>query len=158
MKAKKNREPADAGRAKLLSELRTAEEELDEQGLLFLLRQAQVLIYNAHVDRINETAEKAPRAAPVESEGVRIEESPEGKAIFLVIGRTRKILTPEEMRRLVRICYAAETRSEALQRLFTVLVKERKDILADAFIGSPDNPLLARLFTTIRETYKLEDR
>jgi hypothetical protein len=158
VKAKKKKAPAEPGRDRLLKELRTAEEGLDEQGLLFLLRQAQVLIYNAHVDRINETTEEPAQASPAEPEGVRIEKSADGKAIFLVIGRTRKILAPEEMRRLVRICYAAETRTEALQHLFTVLVKERRDILADAFIGSPDNPLLGMLFTTIRETYKLEDR
>ena len=50
------------------------------------------------------------------------------------------------MRRLVRICYAAETRSEALRQLFTVLVKERKDILTDAMIGNPDNPLMGAAF------------
>jgi hypothetical protein len=153
-----------SGRDKLLKELREAEADLDEQGLLFLLRQAQVLIYNAHVDRINEKSkdhgtEKAthPATAP-RSEAVAIEQAGEGKPIFLTLGRIRKILTTEEMQRLVRICYAAETRSEALQHLFSVLVKERRDILADAGIGSPENPLMAELFTVIRETYRLKDR
>ncbi len=153
-------------RARLLKELAAAEEQLDEQGLLFLLRQAQVLIYNAHVDKLNESsakddqgnqAEARPAPAP-RAEGVAIEQAGEGKPIFLTIGRVRKILTVEEMQRLVRICYAAETRSEALQRLFSVLVKERRDILADAGIGSPDNPLMGKLFTVIRETYQLKDR
>ena len=62
------------------------------------------------------------------------------------------------MKRLVRICYGAETRSEALHQLFTVLVKERRDILSDAMIGSPDNELLRGLFTAIREKYQLPDR
>jgi hypothetical protein len=155
----------DDRRAKLEKELRAAIEEIDEKGLLFLLRQAQILIHNARVDSIagqsqeGDTGAEAPATPPViRPETVSIEHPEGGKAIFLTIGRTRKVLTPEEMKRLVRICYAAETKSEALRQLFTVLVKERKDILADAMIGSPDSPLLIKLFSVVRETYRLEDR
>jgi hypothetical protein len=155
MKAKK----IDAGRAKLEKELRDAMKEVDEEGLLFLLRQAQVLIYNARVDRINEAEKQIKGGKPRERAApVSIEETEGGKQIFLTIGRARKILTPEEMQRIVRICYAAETKSEALRQLFTVLAKERRDILADATIGNPDNPLLEALFTTVRATYTLKDR
>jgi hypothetical protein len=62
------------------------------------------------------------------------------------------------MRRIVRICYGAETKSEALRQLFTVLARERRDILADAIIGNPDNPLLEALFTVVRQTYTLKER
>jgi hypothetical protein len=159
MKAKK---PA-VGRQKLEKELREAIQEVDEEGLLFLLRQAQVLIHNARVQTINSGAKKgsgkaAAGSARPRSSAVSIEEQEDGKAIFLNIGDARKVLTAEEMRRIVRICYAAETKSEALRQLFTVLAKERKDILADAFIGNPDNPLLEALFTRVRATYRLKDR
>jgi len=91
-------------------------------------------------------------------ETVSIEPGEGGKAIFLTIGRVRKVLAPEEMKRLVRICYSAESKSEALRQLFTVLVRERKDILTDAVIGSPDNPLITGLFNAVREAYRLEER
>lgn len=138
--------------------------EIDEQGLLFLLRQAQVLIHNARVDKLNQQTEKkgdrarpeAPREPP--RAVVTIEEAKGGKAIFLTLGKARKVLTPDEMRRLVRICYGAETKSEALRQLFTVLARERKDILADALIGNPDNPLLVGLFEVVRDTYRAEKR
>ncbi len=97
---------------------------------------------------------KEAREAPL---GVSIEESDDGKSIFLTLGKARKVLAPAEMRQIVRICYAAETKSEALRQLFTVLARERKDILADAMIGNPDNPLLVALFTTVRNTYRLKD-
>lgn len=147
-------------------ELRDAVADIDDEGLLFLLRQAQVLIHNARVDRINrEAAEKKPEPgareqAPREPEraAVSIDRPADGKSIFLTLGRVRKVLSPEEMKRLVRICYSAESKSEALRQLFTVMARERKDILADALIGHPDNPLLVALFNTIRETYRLEDR
>ena len=154
-------------RAKLERELRAATAELDEKGLLFLLRQAQVLIHNARLESLGsetrrETAAAAASPAPPPAarhpEAVSIEDTEGGKTIFLNIGRARKVLAPSEMKRLVRICYGAETRSEALQHLFTVLVRERRDILTDAVIGSPDSPLLLALFTAVREKYQLPDR
>jgi lipoprotein-anchoring transpeptidase ErfK/SrfK len=158
----------DPARAKLENELKKAIREVDEEGLLFLLRQAQTLIYNARVERINQEAEKLKGAKktaggkespPQEArQSVLIEESDGGKTIFLTIGKARKVLTPEEMRRIVRICYGAETKSEALRQLFTVLARERRDILADAIIGNPDNPLLEALFTVVRQTYTLKER
>jgi hypothetical protein len=165
--AKKGRgqpsKPADARRAKVEKELHAAIQEIDEKGLLFLLRQAHVLIHNARMESMVGSSGQggdsgAIREMPSAPESVTIEDAHEGKTIFLSIGRTRKVLTPEEMKRLVRICYAAETKSEALRQLFTVLVKERKDILTDAMIGSPDSPLLAELFSAVRATYTLEDR
>ena len=156
-------------RAKLEKELRASISELDEKGLLFLLRQAQVLIHNARLENLSgtrrhETADEepaaaSPRPAPVKHpETVSIEEADGGKTIFINIGRARKIMAREEMKRLVRICYGAETRTEALRQLFTVLVKERRDILTDAVIGSPDSPLLRGLFDAVREKYQLPDR
>jgi hypothetical protein len=153
---------ADPARAKLEKEIREAIREIDEEGLLFLLRQAQVIIHNARVDRMNATARTAGRS-PAEPEEearppVSIEDEKDGKAIFLTFGPARKVLTREEMMRIVRICYAAESKSEALRRLFTTLAKERKDILADARVGSPDNPLLGELFAAVRARYRLPDR
>ena len=58
----------------------------------------------------------------------------------------------------MRICYAAETKSEALRQLFTVLARERKDILMDAHIGSPESQLLDELFGAVRARFKLKDR
>jgi hypothetical protein len=152
-----------AERAKLEKELRAAIAEVDEKGLLFLLRQAQVLIHNARVESLGggaprEAGSAPPAAAVSRHETVSIEDAEGGKTIFLNIGRARKVLAPDEMKRLVRICYAAETRSEALRQLFTVLVKERRDILTDAMIGGPDSPLLRELFTAVREKYQLPER
>ena len=148
-------------RAKLERELRAAIGEIDEKGLLFLLRQAQVLIHNARVQSMQEESPDSAGTGPIavkqgRSETVSIEPGKGG--IFLTLGNVRKVLAPDEMKRLVRICYGAETKSEALHQLFTVLVRERRDILADAKIGSPDNALLRGLFDAVRETYQLEDR
>jgi hypothetical protein len=148
-------------RAKLERELRAAIGEIDEKGLLFLLRQAQVLIHNARVESLQEEPGDSSGTGPIPAakgrpETVSIEPGKGG--VFVTLGNVRKVFAPDEMKRLVRICYGTETKSEALQRLFTVLVKERRDVLADAMIGSPDNPLIRGLFDVVRETYRLEDR
>jgi hypothetical protein len=153
----KKKSPADPHRAKLEKELRDALPEIDDEGLLFLLRQAQVLIHNARVDRISRAEGSAARPTDP-TPAVLIEEAESGHTIFLTIGAARKVLAPDEMRRLVRICYAAGTKSEALRQLFTVLARERKDILADAIIGNPDHPLLERLFSEIRARYRPADQ
>jgi hypothetical protein len=151
----------DQRRAKLEKELREAIKEVDEEGLLFLLQQAGVLIHNARVERINKVASEirgSRKPAPQTHQGVEIEESDGGKVFFLTIGQSRKVLNLEELKRLVRICYAAETKSDALRQLYTVLSRERRDILSDAHIGSPQSPLIDGLFQAVRAKFKLEDR
>jgi len=157
---------AGALRARLEQELQEAIPQIDEQGLAFLLNQAHVLIHNAQVEKINrelaelERKNQAARramgaaAAPL----VRIEESDNGKTFFLGLGGTRKVLALEELKRLVRICYGAESKSAALKQLYTVLARDRGDILADAKIGGAASPLIEALFLALREKYRLEDR
>jgi len=153
----------DQRRVKLERELREAITEIDEEGLLFLLQQAGVLIHNARVERINKVASeirssRKGRSPEVRVGGVEIEESDGGKVFFLTIGQSRKVLNLDELKRLVRICYAAETKSAALRQLYAVLFRERRDILSDAHIGGPQSPLIEGLFQALRAKFKLEDR
>jgi hypothetical protein len=158
----------------LEEELGEAIAQVDEDGLSFLLNQAHVLIHNTQVQRINsELAEldrknRAARKAMGRAAGageaaggavrVGIEEAEDRKAFFLTLGGTRKVLALEEVKRLVRICYGAESKSAALRQLYTVLSRDRGDILVDAKIGGPSSPLLEGLFYALREKYRLEDR
>jgi hypothetical protein len=158
-------------RQMLEEELQEAIGQIDEDGLAFLLNQAHVLIHNAQVQRINSELavldrknRDARRALGRTAVGqgiavpVGIEESEDRKAFFLVLGSQRKVMNLQELQRLVRICYAAETKSAALRQLYTVLSRERGDILADAKIGGPSSPLIEGLFHALREKYHLEDR
>jgi hypothetical protein len=162
---------APSERARMEKELRQAMTEVDEEGLLFLLRQAQVLVHNARIDRLNRettakgrgsaAASRAPKPAARDADSgkaVSFEQAQGGKSIFLTIGGARKVMTNEELKRLVRICYAAETKSDALSQLYRVLSQERNDILFDARIGSAASPLMEQLFHAIRSEYRLKDR
>jgi hypothetical protein len=162
----------DTQRARLEKELSEAIQQIDEEGLIFLLQQAQILIHNAQVDRLNREiveleqkkqktgkARTEPRTSPAAAAvPVTIEESDNGRAFFLTLGGTRKVMNLEEMRRLVRICYAAETKSDALKQLYTVFARDRGDVLADAKISGPGSPAIEGLFYAIRNAYKLKDR
>lgn len=152
-------------RDRLERELSGALKEIDEQGLQFLLNQAHVMMHNAQVEKINrelaelEKKNRAVReaASPAQA-AVRIEESDNRKIFYLALGGQRKVLSLEELKRIVRICYAAESKSAALRQLYTLFSRERSDILFDAKIGNYKNPLLEGLFHAVREKYRLEDR
>jgi hypothetical protein len=161
----------DTQRVRLEKELSEAIKQVDEEGLIFLIQQAQVLIHNVQVDKINREiveleqkklesgkGKSAPRRTPAAAAEVKIEESDTGKTFFLALGGTRKVMNLEEMRRLVRICYSAETKSDALKQLYTVFARERGDVLADAKISGPGSPIIEGLFRAIRSTYQLKDR
>jgi len=161
----------DSQRARLEKELSEAIKQVDEEGLIFLIQQAQVLIHNVQVDKINREiveleqkklksgkGKSAPRQTPPAAAEVTIEESDNGKTFFLALGGKRKVMNLEEMRRLVRICYAAETKNDALKQLYTVFARERGDVLADAKISGPGSPIIEGLFRAIRSTYQLKDR
>jgi hypothetical protein len=155
---------SDSQTARLRSELSQAISQLDKEGLLFLLRQANVLIHNARVDELNrelvELRASGATSRPAERSpgGVKIEESGDGKTLFITLGKERKVMSLPEMKQLVRICYGAESKSDALRQLYTVLVRERRDILVDAGIGGPGHPLLEGLFRAVRAKYELEER
>jgi hypothetical protein len=161
--------PAGPQRLRLKAMLAEAIEQIDEEGLLFLLRQANVLIHNQKVDEVNrELAELPAKPGRASSSGraagrgpqavVAVDDSGDRSAVFLTLGNVRKVLSREELKRLVRICYTAESKSDALLQLYTVLVRERSDILKDSGIRSAANPLVEGLFYALRRKYHLEDR
>jgi len=155
----KGKKPADP-RAVVLKDLFRAVEQVDDKGLLYLLRQAQILVYNANVDRINATAEEMgeEEEAPAPRAPVTIEENDDGRSFVVSIGQGRNVLSRAELQRLVQICYAAESKTEALRQLFALLKRERNDILFDARIGEAESPLLELLFREIRAKFHLKDR
>lgn len=158
-------------RVRLKTMLAEAIEQVDEEGLLFLLRQANVLIHNQKVDEVNrelaELTQTTGRAGGGEAAAasarravanVAVESSTDRSATFLTLGNVRKVLSLDELKRLVRICYAAESKTDAQQQLYTVLARERSDILKDAGIRSAASPLVEGLFHALRQKFRLEDR
>jgi hypothetical protein len=157
---------AEDQRSRLRRMLAEALDQVDEEGLLFLLRQANVLIRNRMLEEADreqeELAASSPRRAAVSAarprNAVTVDDDGSSAAVFLTLGTTRKVLDRDEVKRLVRICYSTGKKSEALTRLYTVLKRERSDIINDAGIAGPGSPLIEGVFSTLRARYHLDDR
>ena len=130
--------------------------QMDEEGLVFLLRQAHILSSNANTERINREIEaferdRGPVAEP-EKEAVgtaAIEPAPDGKSYFLAIGGARKALTRAELGGIVRVCLGAVDRDVGMRNLFRAMGRDRGDILVDAKISGPTNPHLGALYDRV---------
>jgi hypothetical protein len=181
-RGKVKRAKAKSGKAKsrkgeLLSLLANAAKDLDEEGLEFILNQANVLIYNAQVEKLNERLRNArsaglgagkkgkpgspgsgtrlqgsPGAGPGEVEIVEKEESGN---FFIVVNNYRILFTREEMRSLVKICHASADGGDASSRLFNWFERNRKDLLIDGGIVSRTHPALESIFQILKSRYKV---
>ncbi len=161
--------PGDAQRERLEGELAGLIRQVDAEGLIFLIRQAQVLVRNLQVDRINREVEAlrgaddaspdphAPRAAGERQTFVDIEEVP-GGLFHLTVGSHRSTMGTPEMREVVRLCYAPETKSDALRGLHAWFDRERRDVLLNANVRGPEHPFFRLLFDAVRARFRLKDR
>jgi hypothetical protein len=148
----------DTRKARLQRLLFDSIRQMDEEGLVFLLRQAHILSHNANTARINREIEafernRGPVAEPEEPAGgnASVEMAPNGKSYFLTIGTARKALTREELGDIVRVCLGAADRDIGVRNLFRALGRERGDILVDAKIAGPANPHLGALYDKVLE-------
>ena len=167
----KARAPGKGRRASLLKELKSLLEELDEEGLDFLLEQAHVHRYNMEVERLNEAEERreagraeaaagrggkrpaAGRPASARVPPLRIERSQDGQTYHVVSGGRYKMFAAEEMLALVRIAHANPDPAEAGRGLYRWMSRERTDALADLGFAGPSDPGLAALAALLRSSF-----
>ena len=157
-KAGAEQPPRDTRKARLQRLLFDSIAQMDEEGLVFLLRQAHILSSNANTERINREIEaferdRGPVPEPEKDVGgtAAIEMSPDGKSYFLTIGTARKALTREEVGSIVRVCLGAVDRDVGMRNLFRAMGRDRGDILVDAKISGPTNPHLGALYDKVLE-------
>lgn len=151
---------AEARRAALLKELKALLDELDEEGLGFLLEQAEVHRYNMEVERLNEARERrragrpsASSAAATRPSSLRIERSEDGQTYHVVSDEHYKMFTAEEMLALVRIAHANDDPMEGARGLYRWLARERSDALADLGLKGASAPGLADLAELLKGSF-----
>ncbi len=167
----KARAPVKGRRTALLKELKSVLEELDEEGLDFLLEQAHVHRYNMEVERLNEAEERreasrsetaagrtGKRAAAggrsaTRAPSFRIERSQDGETYHVVSAGRYKMFSAEEMLALVRIAHANPDAAEAGRGLHRWMSRERTDALADLGFAGPSDPGLAALAALLRKSF-----
>jgi hypothetical protein len=170
---------AKSRKGELLKLLANAAKDLDEEGLEFILNQANVLIYNMQVEKLNERMTKAKSAgrgegkkgtpgspgksgeaaarAGVQGVGeVEIVEKEESGNFFIVVNNFRILFTREEMRSLVKICHASADAGDASNRLFNWFERNRKDLLIDGGIVSRTHPALESVYEILIKRYKVK--
>lgn len=166
------------GEQALRKELTGLVKSIDSEGLSFLINQANILLHNRQVQKINKElqglsaidqkikkgsraggAGKAAGKAAGKTGGipfsVDIEES--GSNFILVMRTSRKFLSLKEMRSLVRVCQAAESSSSAGPRLYRWFSRNRTDVLSDAQISGPADPQLGGIYELIAARYKAKE-
>jgi hypothetical protein len=152
-------------REELVEELTRMIKGIDEEGLIFLIEQANVLLYNMRVKKINKKIAEAAgqkREKGVlstdERKLVDIEESQDGNFFYIIVNQNRIFFTLDEMKSLVRICHASSDETDASQRLYNWLSRNRKDFLIDGEIGSSRSRALSQLYSRIVRTYKVKQK
>jgi hypothetical protein len=148
----------------LISELQKLAGDINEEGLLFLIKQANVLRYNQSAEEYNRKVRTLKSGTKPVGTGVaeknysvEVVEKNEGKHFFIVIKGFHIFFTREEMRKIVKICHSAESETDAVLRLYNWFLKNRKDLLVDADIGSPKSPYLGSLYQYLIHTYTVRE-
>lgn len=167
---KKEPEAKKIPRKKLLKELQEKLDKIDEEGLLFLLKQAQVLLHNQEVDKINQMAveqsvksEKSAKGKTVKRKAgsapqnslVDVEEQNGGKSYIITVNGARKILSRQEMQIVLAMCRERISEREFSDRFYRWLKTRRNDILFDGRIGNPSSPLLLLMRKVLKSRVKM---
>ena len=151
----------------LLKDLRKLIKDIPVEGLIFLIEQANKLVYNKRVEEINalqakinkksSKKSKPTKKQPVQRCSISIERGSFNRSFILIIGTTRKIVTKDEMVKLVRICHTAKNTADGSTRLYNRFKHERDDILLDAGIGSKDDKCLTEIYKYLKANFSMAD-
>ena len=149
---------------KLTDQLMKLSKDINEEGLKFLIQQAHVILHNMQVERINDEIRKLKKMERVSSKipglnipSIDIREAENKGHFILIINRARKFLVLDEMKKLVKICHAANNEKEASRRLYKWFSENRQDILVDATIGGSRDPVLSAVYNFIIARYKVKE-
>ena len=149
----------------LAKELKCLIPKLDEEGLAFLVKQAQVHLYNMQVDSLNNTMIKdaqrqkslGKKPAKTRYEGfndVKIS----GTSYFIAYEGEWISLTKNEMTTLVKIALGEGIEMEIKERLFNWLTRERNDILNTCLIAGKFDDKLISLINLLKNNFKLKNQ
>ena len=152
-------------RESLAKELRSLIPKLDEEGLAFLVEQAQIHLYNLQVDALNKTLRKSQERAaskktgspgkPDKAEGFsEIKASESGASYYIVYKGDWIMFSKEELQKLLTIAGSKGTDVEIKERLFNWFARERTDLLRSAAIANKFDNKLKSLAGLLRKFKK----
>ena len=162
--SKKTKSKQNSEKNELLNQLKKLIKDLNEEGLLYMIKQAQVLLYNIQVEKINEERRRLAtsdqmrgKTAKSDKYTIDIKEADDDSHFIIIINNYRNFFDREEMRKIVRICHASEDESDASRRLFNWFSKNRIDVLNNTDIDGVNDPALATIYNFLIKRYAVRD-
>ncbi len=162
--AKQTKKPkTDSQKLRLEEELTKLLPEIEEEGLVFLLRQANTIIHNQRADKLNQEMEVLNKkkktggktsSPPAEGFEIEINRSDDGKTYYFIINGMKHFLDIPETQNIIALCYRPPAKSDALRYLYEFFRAERDEILMDHKISSAKSPFFEVLFNTVRATFR----
>jgi hypothetical protein len=139
---------------------------LDEEGLLFLIEQAQVHLYNMQVDELNQTllrnAEQSSRPAAAgkakKTGDMGIQISADKHSYYIVYQGKWVMFTGEEILQLAKIASAPVDEYEKTSALYRWFERERRDVFGTIPIEGKTDPLLVQIAGLIKKNFKVKYR
>ena len=169
-------------RDNLVKELGSLIPKLDEEGLSFLIEQAQVHLYNMQVDALNKTLIKSEERRAAKNSGkasaktgktpqrtgkagqniggisddfTEIKASESGASFYIVYKTEWIMFSKDEMIKLVKIAGGEASDLDIKERLFNWFARERKDLLRSAGISDKFDKKLKTLAGLLKK-YKVK--
>jgi len=164
------KKPAANERENLAKELKGLIPKLDEEGLGYLIEQAQVHLYNMQVDALNQTIVKNEERKKTAAKGAvsgktqtaggfnDIKVSDSGSSYYIVYKTEWIMFSKDEMIALVKIAKGEGTDLEIKERLFNWLSRERSDLLRSAGIGNKFDNKLKSLAGLLKKNFKVRNK
>ncbi|MDR2144149.1 MAG: hypothetical protein LBP29_07250 [Treponema sp.] len=145
---------------KLAAELKSLIPQLDEEGLLFLIEQARVHIYNMQVDALNKSMARTRQtesAAPGKSKaaGISLKISEDQHSYYLSCDNDWIMFNRAEMLQLAKIAASPLPDDDKRANLYRWFDRERRDIFGTVPIRSPQSEILSELIRLINKSFKV---
>jgi Ni,Fe-hydrogenase III component G len=146
----------------LVKELKGLLPRLDEEGLVFLIEQAQIHLYNMQVDELNDTVSRtreitskaAKKKTPATE--LRIEAAEDKSSYYIVYSGEWIMFTDEEMLQIVKIVSVKDSHEELAERLYRWFERERTDVFGIIPIKNQFDEELFKLLELIKKTFKVK--
>ena len=160
-KEKPGKPDRNGNKEQLLKELRGLLPRLDEDGLVLLIEQAQIHLYNMQVDEFNNTVARTrgisgKKESQKQEKGLRIEAGGDKSSYYIVYNGQWLMFTDTEMLALVKIVSTKDPDEDLAERLYRWFERERMDIFEVIPIENRFDPELFKVLELIRKTFKIK--
>lgn len=164
-KTKSSSGKKDAVREKLLKELKTIIPKLDSEGLVFLVEQSRIHLYNMQVENLNNA--RIATAAHSKTNSTKTSKAKPVKEAFIFdatsagfclrYGTVNTMFSKQEMTALVKIANGSGSDLEISGRIFTWFERERSDVIGTLRLTDRFDDRIKLLAVCIKKNFRLRD-